>query len=363
MKSRANKIKKEKIIVAMSGGIDSSAAAALLKKNDHEVTGLYLRLFKDTQKEKQVKKIAEIIGMPLIIKDVRREFKKLVVDYFLQEYKNGRTPNPCVVCNREIKFRFLFQELTRLKADYVATGHYARLREAKNQKSKAVSYKLFEAKDKTKDQSYFLYTLKQKQLAKIIFPLGDYKKEEVKKMAKKLELPIKEGDESQNVCFIAEKYPDKFLKKYLKIKNGEIVDSQGKVIGQHHGLALYTLGQRRGMNIGGSGPYYVIEKNFKGNRLIVTNNPYDPRLSKRGANLKEVKWVSMKPKLPIHILAQTRYHNPKVGAIIRSHNMKHAASSGIYKIKFEKPQRAVTPGQSAVFYNKKGEIIGGGIIK
>jgi tRNA-uridine 2-sulfurtransferase len=353
---------KRKIILAMSGGIDSSVAGALLKKNGYEVTGLYLQLFKDAKKEKQVKKITEIIGIPLVIKDVRQMFKKKVIDYFLQEYKNGRTPNPCVICNREIKFRFLFQELTRLKANYVATGHYARIMKHETCNIKQNIYELFEAKDKTKDQSYFLYTLNQKQLAKIIFPLGGYKKEEIRKLAKKLKLPIMEGEESQNVCFIADKYPDKFLKKNLKMQPGEIVDGQEKVIGRHQGLALYTLGQRRGINIGGSGPYYVIGKNPKDNRLIVTNNPHDPTLSKNEANLKEIEWLSIKPKLPIHILAQTRYHNPKVGAIIKLNNSRQSTVHGRYKIEFEKPQRAVTPGQSAVFYSKKSEVIGGGVI-
>ena len=351
----------------MSGGVDSSVAAALLKKKGFEVTGLYLRLFNDGKKEKQIKKIAKIINIPLVIRDVRQEFKKKVINYFLKEYQEGRTPNPCIVCNKEIKFRFLFDELNKLKADYVATGHYARLRrefpisnfqfpnKSKITNSKFL-YKLLEAKDKTKDQSYFLYTLNQKQLARIIFPLGEYKKEEVKKMAKKLKLPIEEGEESQNACFIPEKYPDLFLKRNLKLKAGNIVDLQGSVIGCHQGLPLYTLGQRRGMNIGGNGPYFMVGKNFRKNQLIVASGKKIPELFQSSANLDNVNWVGIKPKFPASILSQTRYHNPKVDAIIKA-----KGSSG-YEIKFKKPQRAVTPGQSAVFYTKKGEVLGGGVI-
>ncbi len=364
---------RKKVLVAMSGGVDSSVAAYLLKKQGYEVIGLHLRLFKDEKKEKQIKKIAKAIGIPLVIKDARKEFKKKVVDYFLREYKKGRTPNPCVVCNREIKFKFLFQELSKIKADYVATGHYARLRreilnpkseirnKSKIQNSKFL-YKLFEARDKTKDQSYFLHTLKQKQLAKILFPLGNYKKEEVKKIATKLKLPANE-EESQNVCFISEKYPNDFLKKYIRMKPGKIVDIKGNIIGQHKGLPLYTLGQRRGINIGGKGPYFAVRKNFRKNELVVASGRTISELFRSSANLDNVNWVGIKPNLPAHVLSQTRYHNPKVNAIIKSYNMKHKACSRIYKIEFEKPQRAVTPGQSAVFYTKKREIIGGGVIK
>jgi tRNA-uridine 2-sulfurtransferase len=339
----------KKVIVAMSGGVDSSVTAVLLREQGFAVTGLYLRLFQDAEKEIQIKKIAKAIGTPLIIRDVKKDFKKSVISYFLREYQVGRTPNPCVVCNKEIKFKFLFQELTKLKVDYVATGHYARI-------VKREIYYLIEARDKTKDQSYFLYTLNQKQLAKILFPLGSYEKEEIKKLAKKLKLPIKENEESQNICFINDKYPDNFLKRNLKLKAGDIVSTDGKILGRHYGLPLYTLGQRRGMNIGGKGPYFVVAKNIHKNEMVVASGSKIPGLFRSSAILSSVKWVGIKPKLPAHVLSQTRYHNPKVNAIIK---VKRDLN---YEVIFEKPQRAVTSGQSTVFYTKKGEVIGGGVI-
>jgi tRNA-uridine 2-sulfurtransferase len=375
-----NGISNKKVIIALSGGVDSSVAAALLKKKGCNVTGLYLRLFNDAKKEKQVRKIARAIGIALVIKDVRQEFEKKVIGYFLQEYRAGRTPNPCIVCNKEIKFKFLFKELFKRKADYIATGHYARLRrefpisnfqfpnKSKITNSKFL-YKLLEAKDKTKDQSYFLYTLKQKQLSKILFPLGNYKKTEIIKLAERLNIihnPSADGScrykESQNICFIPDKYPDGFLRKHIKMKSGKIVDWKGNAIGRHQGLPLYTLGQRRGINIGGKGPYFVVAKNIRKNELVVASGRTIPELFQVSRNLTSVNWVSIEPKLPAHISSQTRYHNPKVNAIIKAANSRESAVHGLYKIEFEKPQRAVTPGQSAVFYSKKGEIIGGGRI-
>lgn len=378
-----DKYQKKQVLVALSGGVDSSVAAALLKKQGYKITGFYLRLFRDEKKEKQIKKIAKAIGMPLIIKDAQKEFRKKVIDYFLREYKEGRTPNPCVVCNREIKFKFLFEELNKLKADYVATGHYARIA---NSTSPApprqdhpslikegmgeVFYKLFSAKDKTKDQSYFLYTLTQKQLSKILFPLGDYKKEEVKKIARNLKLPVNE-EESRNVCFIAGKCPDEFLKKNIKMKSGNITDINGNIIGRHIGLPLYTIGQRRNIRIGGTGPYYVAAKDFRKNELIVVKKSNNPLLYRKELLLgsstptwelsSQVNWILGKPKFPLQARVCIRYHHPAVRAIIEEVRGGKCEVRG-YKIKFTKPQRAVTPGQAAVIYSEKGEVLGGGTI-
>lgn len=224
-------------------------------------------------------------------------------------------------------------------------------------------YGLYEARDINKDQSYFLYTLNQKKLAKIIFPLGDYEKEEVKKLAKKLRLPIQQGGESQNICFISEKYPDDFLKKHIKMKPGNIADAKENIIGRHQGLPLYTLGQRRGINIGGNGPYYVVKKDAKNNTLIVSNDKNDAGLYKKETIMERVNWVAKEPELPLKVLIQTRYHNPKVNAIIKLTNNKQLTTNNKrYVVAFDEPQRAVTPGQSVVFYSKKGEVIGGGVI-
>lgn len=351
----------KKIMVALSGGIDSIAAAYLLKKERWEVTGLYFRFFCDEEKEKRVEKIAKALDLPLVVKDVRREFKKKVIGYFLREYARGRTPNPCVACNREIKFRFLFSEMKKMKIDYAATGHYARTREIKNKKSK--TYKLLEAKDKSKDQSYFLHILNQKQLAKMIFPLGKYHKKSVRALIKNSKLrrlfaAVDKSDyrESQNACFIKEKYPDMFLKKNLRLKSGPIVDVQGNVLGQHEGLPLYTLGQRRGIKLGGRGPYFVIGKNHRRHKLIVSNDKLIPELFQSEAQTCSLNWISKEPKMPARVLVSTRYHNPKIGAIIKK------GEKGRLRIFFDKAQRAVTPGQAAVFYTEEGEILGGGII-
>jgi tRNA-specific 2-thiouridylase len=358
---------KKKVIVAMSGGVDSSVAAALLKKQGFEVTGFHFRLFKDGKKEKQLKKAAKAIGIRLVVRDARKEFEKKVIGYFLREYKAGRTPNPCVVCNKCIKFKFLFDKLLELEADYVATGHYVRLRrEILNSKSEIPNlknlYKLCEAKDKTKDQSYFLYTLDQKQLAKILFPLGGFTKNEVKKLAKKFGLPVLDQEESRGACFIAEKWPDVFLESRIKMKKGDIIDAAGNKLGKHIGLALYTIGQRRNIRIGGTGPYYVLAKDLKKNRLIVTGDPKDPRLFSRTVALEKVSWVAGEPRFPLRTRVKIRYQHQSVSAIIKTCSMKHATYNNAYKVKFDKPQRAVTPGQSAVFYGKGGEVLGGGII-
>ncbi len=406
---------KKQVIVALSGGVDSSVAAYLLKKQGFKVTGFHLRLFTSTpkrrrrkslvwgfrggEKEKGIKKIARAIGMPLIIKDARKEFKKKVVDYFLREYEAGRTPNPCVVCNREIKFKFLFDELSKLKADYVATGHYARISPHPSplprgeedflkpllplgegaRRADEGKFHLFSANDKTKDQSYFLYTLTQKQLAKILFPLGNYKKEEIKKIAKKLHLlhtlsarlvfdSSKRAndkcryEESQGICFISEKFTDKFLKKHLKLKKGNIVDMNGKILGRHLGLPLYTIGQRRNIRIGGTGPYYVAGKNFRKNELLVVRNFNDPLLYKKELIIEWANWLSGLPKFPLKARVCIRYHHPAVRAIIEAVKSSKLKVQSC-KVKFIKPQRAVTPGQAAVIYSEKGEVFGGGIIK
>ncbi|MDD5489451.1 MAG: tRNA 2-thiouridine(34) synthase MnmA [Candidatus Moranbacteria bacterium] len=371
-----NSFDNKKIIVALSGGVDSAVAAALLKKKGYDVVGVYFRFFESTWKPSfQVKKIAKKLGIPLKIIDARKEFKKRVIDYFLNAYKTEITPNPCVVCNKEMKFRLLFDLMGKYKADYVATGHYARLgREIPNPKSQIpnksklqiTNYKLLQARDKTKDQSYFLHRLSQKDLAKTIFPLGEYKKSDVKKMAKKMKLPTLEN-ESQDICFVADNDIQRFLSKNIKLKPGNIADEAGKTLGKHKGLPLYTIGQRKGIEIGppasrqerealrasGTRPYYVAKKNLKKNELIVTNEP--KKLLTKKFWVSEMNWLNPKIKLPLRAEVQIRYRAPKVSAIIRK------AGNARWEVRSGKFLRAVTPGQSAVFCRGK-EILGGGII-
>lgn len=350
--------KRKKILVALSGGVDSSVAAKLLKEQRYNVLGVYFIFTKQIWKSNfQVKKIAKKLGIPLKIIDVRKQFKKRVIDYFLNAYRNGQTPNPCVVCNKEIKFRLLFDLMKKEKADFISTGHYARIKVRPFPSStfyRRISQgpALFKAKDKTKDQSYFLYRLNQRDLAKIVFPLGNYKKSEVKKIAKKVNLPVAEN-ESQDICFLANQDINYYLSKYIKPKPGDVVDKKGNVLGKHKGLSFYTIGQRKGIEIGGTGPYWVMEKNIQKNELVVTNNSKE--LFTKKFQINETNWIKQKLKFPLRAEVQIRYRAKKVSAIIRKMGKER------WEVRSKKPLRAVTAGQSAVFY-KKGEVLGGGTI-
>ena len=349
--------KKFKIITAMSGGVDSSIAAALLKKQGHDVIGLFL-LMGNNQNPKDAKKIAKELNIPLKVLDVRKEFKKKVVDYLIEEYKKGRTPNPCVECNRWIKFRFLFKKMMELKADYIATGHYSRIKDNR----------LLVAKDKNKDQSYFLWTLNRKQLKRILFPVGDYTKTQIRAMAKNLpvgrqgwDLPVYEKTESQEICFLDTNLY-KFLKSRIHTNKGPIITTKGDKVGQHQGLAYYTIGQRKGIKIGGIGPFYVVDKDFKKNALIVAQGDFDDALFKKEMRVKNVNWISGKePRLPLRCRVKIRYLTEAVSATVSRMNANKGTNNYKYIVKFNKKQRAITPGQSAVFYSRD-EVLGGGVI-
>ena len=354
---------KKKVILGMSAGVDSTVAAAILKEQGFEVVGVFMHFWKEEGSDKtkenkccsvesyeELKKICKQLDIKLVVVNVSKEFKKEIVDYFLREYKEGRTPNPCVVCNQEIKFKVLLEKMLELKADFVATGHYAQIKKVGDK------YKLFVGEDKEKDQSYFLHSLNQAQLARILFPVGEYAKPQIRKMAKKFKLSVHNKKESQDVCFVNSSV-DNFLKKYLKLKKGKIANEKGEIVGSHLGLPLYTLGQRKGINIGGDGPYYVCGKDFKKNILQVTNQKEEKSLYVKEMNLEKVHWISgEKPKSRMKIKLRIRYRNPLVSAIIEMKNKNVA-------VKFNKPQKGVTPGQFAVFYGGKGETLGGGVIK
>jgi len=349
--------KSKKVIVAMSGGVDSSVAAALLKKEGFDVIGVFMKFWVESAKnglvcvvnsccspesEKRARLVAKKLEIPFYVFNFEKEFKNKVVDYFIKESKAGLTPNPCVICNKEIKFGLLLKKLLSLDAGYIATGHYARIKEDK----------LFEGRDKTKDQSYFLWKLNQKILKKTLFPIGDYKKSKVKKLAKKFDLPVVDIPESQEICFVQKTIAD-FLKRYLKTKPGKIIDNKSKIVGKHQGLWFYTIGQRKGIELSG-GPYYVLEKDIKKNLLIVTKKEKD--LYKKELIAKNVNWLSGKvPKLPLKAMARIRYGHKLVSAIVVKHDK-------MYKVIFSSFQRAITSGQSIVFY-KNRQVLGGGIIK
>ena len=368
-----NQFSNKKVIVAMSGGVDSAVAAVLLKDQGCQAEGVFMRLgiAGDNESEKNARAVAKKLGIEFHSLNLSREFKKIIISYFISEYQKGRTPNPCVECNREIKFGLLMDKVLEMGANYIATGHYARLqREITNHKLSAQdgpalgwqipNFKLLKAKDKNKDQSYFLYTLTQKKLKHCLFPLGDYTKDEVRKIAGKNEtLKGKFRDkfqkESQEICFIQSKYYGDFLKKYLKLISGKIVDEDDNVLGEHKGLPLYTIGQRRDIGIGGTGPYYAIGINKRKNQLVVSNNKNDKNLFSKELIAKKVNWISGNiPKFPLKIKAKTRYRMNECPAIVNK-------IKGKYIVKFSKPQRAIMSGQSVVFY-KGSEILGGGII-
>ena len=339
---------KKKVLCAISGGVDSSVMTHLLRKEDKlEVFGAFMRLSsgkKMIEAEKRAKNVAKKINIPFYVFDFRKKFEKEIIKYFVESYKKGITPNPCVVCNKKIKFDLFWKEAKKLKMDFIATGHYAFIKKQNN------LLEIKRGKDEGKDQSYFLWQLNQKQLGSILLPLGNYKKEEVKKISKQIGLADTISKESQDLCFV-ESSIGHFLKKKLKKRSGKIVNLRGDVLGEHDGLWFYTIGQRKGINLS-SGPFYVFKKNLKKNYLVVTKNEKD--LHKKVLRLKRVNWISGKePVLPISVKVQIRYGSQAFNAIL-SKDYK-------YCLTFKKGQRGISPGQSAVFYKNK-KVLGGGII-
>ncbi|MDA3840657.1 MAG: tRNA 2-thiouridine(34) synthase MnmA [Patescibacteria group bacterium] len=352
-----------KVIIAMSGGVDSSVVASLLSQKYTNLMGIFLHFWKDNDDKKEVENkccstkslmdaraICEQFGFPLYTLNFSEKFKKEIVDYFLDEYKNGRTPNPCVKCNKFIKLGLLIERAKELGYDYVASGHYAIVKKV------GKKFKLLKAIDETKDQSYFLYTLNQEQLSHLLFPLGGYRKTDVRKIAEKMGLAVAQKKDSQEICFIAGKSHNDFLKKHLKLTPGDIVDMDGNILGKHNGLPLYTIGQRKGIELGGDGPYYVTKFDYKKNILFVTNNQNDLSIYRDSFLVENINWISGdEPNFPLNTEVVTRYHsNPEECEISKKNKNQ-------YLVKLKKPVRAITPGQSAVFY-RGDEVLGGGII-
>ncbi len=343
-----------KVVVAMSGGVDSSVAAAFLKEQGHEVIGITMQVWPSKKSfggccsleaVNDAKRVADQLGIPHYTLNFRDVFKDKVIDNFIEEYKNGRTPNPCIRCNQFIKFDHLWRKARELGARFVATGHYARI----------VNFKLLKGKDPKKDQAYVLYMMNQESLAHSLFPLGDLTKDEVRKMAKDLGLPVAEKEESQEICFVEDDDYGRFLKEVYPeaVKPGPILDRDGNILGMHGGIAFYTLGQRKGIGAHKGLPKYVIQIDREKNAIVIGGQ--EDTLGNEVA-AGQVNYVSGEaPSAPLDVTAKIRYNSPEAKAVL------YPLGEGKAKVEFKQPQRAITPGQSVVFY-KGDEVIGGGII-
>lgn len=355
--------KTKKVFIGMSGGVDSSVAALLLKKQGYDVVGVFMRCFNiDGCAERDVedaRRVAEKLEISFYIWDFEEEYKKKVVEYMIDGYRSGITPNPDVMCNREIKFGIFLNRALELGADFIATGHYIKVKRQKakikntNQESKFI-YKLFQAKDKNKDQSYFLWTLTQRQLKHCIFPIGDYLKSEIREIAKNAGLPTAEKKDSQGICFLGKVTLVDFLKEYIPEKKGDVLNARGEKIGEHNGIYFYTIGQRHGLKISGSKPYYIAEKNSKSNIIKVAEGGADTLLCKKEIKLAGINLINPNFDFKNPVFTRVRYRQPLIKSfIVKNKNIL---------LVFDKPQKFIAPGQSAVIYSKNGEMLGGGII-
>jgi tRNA-specific 2-thiouridylase len=341
-----------KIAVAMSGGVDSSVAAALLKEAGHNVTGVTMRITDDSRAGTDAADIAGWLGIQHHIIDLRDIFKRKIIDYFGGEYGRGRTPNPCILCNKYIKFGALREEAKKLGAEMLATGHYARI-----EKDSSGRYILKKGRDKNKDQSYFLCQLTQEQLSRTMFPLGELAKEEVRKIAAEMGLPAISRPESQEICFIPDNDHARFLKEYKEQSDrpGPIRDEGGKTLGWHRGIASYTIGQRKGLGIAAAGPLYVTAIEPDSSTVVVGTKEQTYGTELIADNLN---WIAIAaPEYPITFKAKIRYRHAEAEAMVVPQD------DDTVIVKFNKPQQAITPGQAVVFYDGDNVIGGGTIIK
>ncbi len=358
--------KKKLVFVGLSGGVDSSVSAALLIKQGFDVVGVFIKVWQPDIKltggcswredRLDAMRVCSKLKIPFFTLDLEQEYKKEVADYMISEYKSGHTPNPDVMCNKYVKFGAFFDWAVKHGADFVATGHYTRISKFKNK------YKLLKGNDKKKDQSYFLWTLTQRQLEKTLFPIGNLEKKEVRRLAKKFGLENANKKDSQGVCFIGKIEMIDFLKKYIKPKLGNVLNEKGENIGSHDGIYFFTLGQRHGFKIFKKTikekPYFIIQKSIKNNTLTVSHNPIDDKnLASCEVKIKKENWISGElPNVKKTYLARIRYRQPLEKCFLSVEKNKDIF------IKFEMSQKTPTPGQSIVIYD--GEVcLGGGIIK
>jgi len=363
---------KGRVVVGMSGGVDSSVAAWLLKQQGFEVVGLFMKNWEDDDDSEycsarqdwlDAASVADLIGVEIEAVNFAAEYKDRVFAEFLREYEAGRTPNPDVLCNAEIKFKAFLDHALSLGAEQIATGHYARV----GRSGHDGYYQLLKALDASKDQSYFLHRLNQHQLSRTLFPLGELPKTHVRRIARELGLPNAAKKDSTGICFIGERPFRQFLNRYLPSQPGPIKTPDGDIVGQHHGLSFYTLGQRKGLGIGGVktcqrpdgqfDAWYVARKNLADNTLYVVQGHDHPWLLQAQLRAQNSSWVAGQPPAPGRYSAKTRYRQSDMACRFVNTGMQDTA----FALEFEQPQWAVTPGQSAVLYD--GDIcLGGGII-
>lgn len=364
---------KKKVVIGMSGGVDSSVSAWLLKEQGYEVIGLFMKNWEDDDDSEycstrqdwiDAASVADVVGVDIEAVNFAAEYKDRVFAEFLREYQAGRTPNPDVLCNAEIKFKAFLDHAMKLGADLIATGHYARVREV-TVGPNAGRFELLKAVDASKDQSYFLHRLNQAQLSKTLFPLGEIRKTEVRKIAEQLKLPNAGKKDSTGICFIGERPFREFLNRYLSYQPGPMKTPDGTTVGQHVGLSFYTLGQRKGIGLGGLKSYknadgsndawYVAKKDVENNTLYVVQGHDHPWLLSSALTAGQISWVAGQTPGQEQLSAKTRYRQADVACVHRSD------SADSFSLSFTTPQWAVTPGQSAVLYD--GDVcLGGGII-
>ncbi|WP_193076066.1 tRNA 2-thiouridine(34) synthase MnmA [Pseudomonas sp. FME51] len=353
-----------RVIVGMSGGVDSSVSAALLLEQGYQVEGLFMKNWDEDDGTEyctamddlaDAQAVSDRLGIKLHTANFAAEYWDNVFEHFLEEYKAGRTPNPDILCNREIKFKAFLDYALMLGADLIATGHYTRRAERDGQTL------LLRGLDTNKDQSYFLHAVGGEQLARTLFPVGELEKPEVRRIAEKYELATARKKDSTGICFIGERRFSDFLKQYLPAQPGDIETTNGQVIGRHHGLMYHTIGQRQGLGIGGlqganDDPWYVLRKNLERNVLVVGQGNEHPWLFSSALRYSDMYWVNpLEITQPMRLTAKVRYRQPDQACTIEP-------AEGGYLIRFDEPQRAVTPGQSVVLY-QDDVCLGGGVIE
>jgi len=345
----------KKVYVGMSGGVDSSVTAALLKEQGYDVTGVYMKNWSQDlpgfvcpwkEDYQDAKRVAVRLGIPFKMYDFEKEYRSEVVDYMIDGYKAGITPNPDIMCNQEVKFKLFLQAALEDGADMIATGHYARIKDGQ----------LLTGDDANKDQSYFLYRVTEEALRKSLMPIGGYEKPKVREIAKTLGLNTAEKKDSQGICFVGKVGIKEFLQQFVETEPGVIIDQHGKEIGEHDGALFYTIGQRQGLKVGGGLPYYVVGKNMDKNEVYVTTDLQDERLWNSDFTLTSPHWINEEPSAAGTYMVRTRYRAELIPVTGIQKN-----DDGSWHIALKDEVRALTPGQSAVIYDGD-RVVGGGIV-